>query len=167
MARHTVLFVDDDPNVLTGLRVALWQTDYITLLAENPTEALALLQQQAVDVIISDHMMPGMNGLEFLKLARDRRPDCVRIMLTGHADKEMAIEAINDGEIYRFLIKPIDRTELLVTLHLACEKLELERENRRLLALLRNNSELSTRLSEPEPTGDLRPAAGKTASRRR
>ena len=67
-------------------------------------------------------------------------------MLSGHADAETVIRTINEGEVYRFLTKPCDRTELLVTLHLACEKLELERENRRLLALIRAQPELLVRV---------------------
>ncbi len=150
MPRYTVLIVDDEPGVLEGIRLALWKSDYALLSANGPSEALELLQHEKVDVIVSDHLMPGMTGLEFLKLARDRQPNCVRIMLTGHADMETAIKAINQGELYRFLTKPCDRTELLVTLHLACEKLELERQNRRLLALIRTHPDLAESLQPHE-----------------
>ncbi len=91
-----------------------------------------------------------MTGLEFLGLVHDRHPEAARIMLTGQASSDTIIRAINEGEIYRFLTKPCDRTELLVTLHLACEKLELERRNRRLLALLRTRPELLARLEEED-----------------
>jgi len=146
MARATVLFVDDDQGVRNALGRTLRRTGYQLLLADAPRAALDLLQQTQVDIIISDHRMPGMTGLEFLRLARDRCPDAVRIMLTGHADLETSIAAITQGEIYRFLTKPWDDVELQVTLHLACEKFELERENRRLLAALRSHEELLARL---------------------
>lgn len=151
MARATVLFVDDDQGVRNALGRSLRRIGYQFLLADGPRAALDLLRQTRADIIISDHLMPGMTGLEFLRLVRDRCPDAVRIMLTGHADLETAIAAINEGEIYRFLTKPWDELELQVTLHLACEKLELESENRRLLAALRSHEELVARLAHEHP----------------
>ena len=150
MPRATILVVDDDDNARHGLGLALRSGGYRVSFAASAESALELLRFEPMDVIISDHRMPGMSGLEFLKLVRDRYPDTIRIMLTGHADMEMAIKAINHGEIYRFLTKPCDRVELQVTLHLACERLQLERENRRLLALVRATPELASRARELE-----------------
>ncbi len=156
--RATVLIIDDEPNVLEGLRQALWKSPYEVVIASRPEEALGILLERKVDIVISDQLMPGMTGTELLGLVHDRQPDAVRIMLSGHADAETMIRSINEGEVYRFLTKPCDRTELLVTLHLACEKLELERENRRLLALIRSQPELLARLegagADPRSTGD-------------
>jgi len=162
MDRATILFVDDDQGVRNALGRSLRRSGYEFLLAEGPRAALDLLRQTRVDIIISDHLMPGMTGLEFLRLARDRCPDAVRIMLTGHANLETAIAAINEGEIYRFLTKPWDELELKVTLHLACEKLELERENRRLLAALRSHEELVARIAREHPGIVVRPAEAET-----
>jgi two-component system, probable response regulator PhcQ len=75
----------------------------------------------------------------------------MRLMLTGHADMQTAIDAINHGEIYRFLTKPWDDTELKVTLHLALEQLDLERENRRLLAMVRQHEDLLRNLERKHP----------------
>jgi len=141
-----VLVVDDEPAVLEGIRLALWKAPYDLELFERPEDALEYLRKRPVDIVISDHLMPGMTGAEFLNLVHDRQPDAVRIMLSGHADTETVIRMINEGEVYRFLTKPCDRTELLVTLHLACEKLELERVNRKLLALVRTDPQLLARL---------------------
>jgi two-component system, probable response regulator PhcQ len=156
--RATVLIVDDEPNVLEGLRQALRKSPYEVVIASRPEEALGILIERKVDIVISDQLMPGMTGTELLGLVHDRQPDAVRIMLSGHADAETVIRTINEGEVYRFLTKPCDRAELLVTLHLACEKLELERENRRLLALIRSQPELLARLegarADPRSTGD-------------
>src|SRR5690349_14681200 len=128
-----VLIVDDEENVRNALRRSLRKQGYELYFAAEPSEALTLLAQQPVDLVLSDHLMPNMTGLELLKVVRDRHPDCVRMILTGHADMQTAIDAINHGEIYRFLTKPWDDVELRVTLHLAFEQLDLQRENRRLL----------------------------------
>jgi DNA-binding NtrC family response regulator len=156
MHRATVLIVDDDENVCLGLRHTLRAPEYRVLLADGPVSALRQLQTEPVDVVVSDHLMPGVTGLEFLKMVRDRYPDTIRIMLTGHADTETAVKAINEGEIYRFLIKPCQPTELKVTIYLACERLELERQNRRLLAVVRTNPELMKRIEEEEERHRLR-----------
>jgi two-component system, probable response regulator PhcQ len=148
MLRASILVVDDDENARHGLALALRGAGYRLTFASCGDEALELLRRDPVDIVISDHLMPGMSGLELLALVHDRYPDTVRIILTGHADTELAIKAINHGEIYRFLTKPCDRVELGVTLHLACEKLELERENRRLLAVIRTSPELTAHLEE-------------------
>lgn len=137
MARATILIVDDDEAVRGALARSLRRCDYRLLFASGAQEGLAALQREQVDVVVSDQMMPKMTGLAFLKMVRDRHPEVVRIMLTGYADMSTAIGAINEGEIYRFLTKPWDDVELQVTLHLACDRLELERQNRLLLAALR------------------------------
>jgi DNA-binding NtrC family response regulator len=145
-AKATILLVDDEPAVREGLALSLRPSGYHILEAGSGLEALAALQAGPVDVIVSDHLMPGMTGLELLAQVRDRFPDTARIMLTGHADMATAVRAINEGEIYRFLSKPCDRVELQVTVHLALERLELERENRRLLAVVRSRPELVAEL---------------------
>jgi DNA-binding NtrC family response regulator len=134
---RTILVVDDEESVRNALRRSLSREGYTLSFAAEPNEALALLARAPVDLVISDHLMPNMTGLEFLTLVHDRHPDCVRILLTGHADMQTAINAINQGEIYRFLTKPWDDLELQVTLRLAFDQLELKRTNRRLLAMVR------------------------------
>lgn len=141
MGTRTLLLVDDEENVRNALRRSLRKENYIVHTAAGPHEGLDLLKQHAIDVVISDHLMPKMTGLEFLRLVHDRHPDVGRIMLTGHADMETAIKAINEGEIYRFLQKPWDDVEMKVVVHLALEHVELERENRKLLAAVRRQAE--------------------------
>lgn len=132
-----ILIVDDEENVCHALRRSLRREGYELFFGHEPAEGLEILKTQKCDMVISDHLMPNMTGLEFLKIVRDRHPDMMRLMLTGHADMQTAIDAINQGNIYRFLTKPWDDTELKVTLFLAFEQLDLERENRRLLAMVR------------------------------
>lgn len=148
--RATVLIVDDEENVRNSLGHALWKSDYRLCFAAGSAAALRTLAEEQVDVIVTDNAMPGMSGLEFLKVVRDRYPAVIRIILSGHADLTTLLDAINHGEIYRFLLKPCDRDELLVTLHLACERLELERENRYLLSLIRSRPDLLQQLEEEE-----------------
>lgn len=146
-----ILIVDDEENVCHALRRSLRREGYGMTIANHPHEALKLVSQQAFDLVISDHLMPDLTGLEFLKLVHDRQPDAIRIMLTGHADMQTAIAAINQGEIYRFLTKPWDDMDLKVTLHLAFEQLDLTRENRRLLALVRKHQALIQELEAEHP----------------
>lgn len=143
-----ILLVDDEANVCSALRRSLSREGYQIETCTNPVEALDKMKATPFDLVISDHLMPEMTGLEFLKRVRDRFPEAVRIILTGHADMQTAIDAINQGEIYRFLTKPWDDLELKVCLTLAFEKLDLERENRALLSRVRA---LSDRLVREKP----------------
>ncbi|MGQ0505636.1 MAG: response regulator [Myxococcaceae bacterium] len=146
-----ILIVDDEENVCNALRRSLRKEGYELHFASEPAIGLEILKQHKFDLVLSDHLMPNMTGLEFLKLVRDRHPDCMRMMLTGHADMQTAIDAINHGEIYRFLTKPWDDTELKVTLYLAFEQLDLERENRKLLATVRRQNDLIKSLEAEHP----------------
>ena len=132
-----VLAVDDEENILRALKRSLTREGFEVVTFLRPAEALQKLNELKPDVVLSDHLMPDMTGLEFLKAVRNRAPDTCRIMLTGHAEMQTAIDAINQGEIYRFLLKPWDDAELAVTLTLGLERLDLECENRRLAALVR------------------------------
>ena len=137
-----ILIVDDEVNICNALRRSLRKEGYEILVANEPAEALKILANETVDLVLSDHLMPNMTGLEFLTIVRDRHPDSLRILLTGHADMDTAIRSINDGQVYRFLTKPWDDVELKVTLYLAFEHLDLEREHRRLLATVRRQADL-------------------------
>jgi two-component system, probable response regulator PhcQ len=148
---HRILVVDDEDNVRNAIRRSLRKEGYELFFASEPSEGLTILKENRIDLVISDHLMPNMTGLEFLKIVHNRHPDCMRIMLTGHADMQTAIDAINQGEIYRFLTKPWDDTELKVTIHLAFEQLGLMRENRRLLAAVRRQYDLIKSLERDYP----------------
>ncbi|MEJ1098206.1 MULTISPECIES: HD domain-containing phosphohydrolase [unclassified Pseudoxanthomonas] len=126
-----ILCVDDEPNLLAALERNLFdQFDVVT--ANGGEAGLAAMTEGApFDVIVSDMRMPGMDGAAFLALARERAPDTVRILLTGQADAESAIAAINQGAIFRFLCKPCPTDELVGTLQQAVEmhrRTLLERE---------------------------------------
>jgi two-component system probable response regulator PhcQ len=148
---RTILLVDDEENILSALQRTLRRENYSLLIAPEPAEALAILRGGQVDVVVSDHLMPNMSGLDFLKEVRAVYPDVVRIMLTGHAEMATAMEAINEGEIFRFLTKPWDDAELKVALHLAFDKLNQERTNRRLLAAVHHQRALLAKLERQHP----------------
>lgn len=132
-----VLIVDDEENVRSALRRSLRRSGHELTFAESAAAALALLESQPVDIVVSDHLMPGMTGIQLLRQVRQVLPYAGRIMLTGHADLETAMEAIRRGDIDRFLTKPWDDVELKVALDMAAEKAQVEAENRKLLASIR------------------------------
>ena len=130
------------------MRATLEPRGFVVAIASTGEEGLARIKAEPVDLVLSDHLMPNMLGLDFLKLVRTRYPDCVRILLTAYPEVKTAIEAINHGEIYRFMLKPWDEDELLVTLHLAFEQVQLRGENRKLLTFLRQQPELLARYEQ-------------------
>ncbi len=146
-ATPTLLFVDDEPGVLSSLRRLLRPQPYRAHFAAGGEEGLRLLAEEPVDVIVSDMRMPVMDGARFLELARAKCPDSLRILMTGHADVRATIDAINRGEIFRYISKPWDDGELLATVRQAVEQQRLRRENQRLEALTREQNEHLRRLN--------------------
>lgn len=141
----TLLCVDDEPNILTALRRLFRPAGYRLLLAESGAQGLALLEQEPVDLVISDMRMPEMSGAQFLAQVRERWPDTVRLLLTGYSDIQSIQDAINCGEIYRYITKPWEDGDMLLVVRHALERRALEQEQRRLEALTaRQNEELKT-----------------------
>jgi response regulator RpfG family c-di-GMP phosphodiesterase len=138
---HTILCVDDDRSVLDLLCLQLQRAGHHPLLAANGQEGLAVLQSTAVSMIISDYRMPGMSGTDLLARCRTVQPEAVRIILTGHADVEAAMEAINQGEVYRFLSKPWNKDTLLASVQQALSDLDMRREFAVLRERLREKNE--------------------------
>ena len=122
---NRILLVDDEEIVLVALRETLVRVGYRVAVAPNPLPALELMKQEAFSVIISDHQMPGMTGLEFLSRAKELQPDAARILITAVLCLDTVIDAINKGEIYRFIVKPWLREELLATVKNAVQRYEL------------------------------------------
>jgi putative two-component system response regulator len=108
----SLLFVDDEKNVLSALERAFMDSGMSVKTAADAFEAIDILRNSRISVIVSDNMMPGMTGIEFLRRAKEISPDTVRIMMTAYADVRSAIDAINKGEVYRFVTKPWDEEEL-------------------------------------------------------
>jgi len=142
MSQHKILIVEDEEFVRKVLERLLMRDGYTVLSAPCAEEALTILDREEVDIVISDHLMPGMKGLDLLEIVRKRRPETLRIVLTGFADTDMVIEAINKGEVYRFLTKPWNDDDLRLTVRLALRHQELERKYHDLLKMFREKEEV-------------------------
>lgn len=150
-AGFSVLAVDDEPNIVSALRRTLRSRGFTVHTALGGAEGLKLLDVQPVDAIISDMRMPEMTGAQFLQAARLKMPDAVRVLLTGYADITSTIEAVNHGEIFRYLSKPWDDDVLLSVLYDGLERKRLARERDQLLALTREqNTQLQAHAEELE-----------------
>jgi len=137
---HTVLFVDDEVNILKALQRLMRNEPIQVLTANRPSEAFELIDRCAPQVIVSDQRMPEMSGVDFLSSVRDRHNDVVRMMLTGYTDMTIAVEAINKGEIFRLITKPWNDDELKATLRQAFDHHDLKAEIKRLNQVTREQN---------------------------
>jgi len=163
----TVLCVDDEANILSALRRLFRPHGYKVLVAGSGAEGLDILDREHVDLIISDMRMPVMDGAAFLAEARQRHPDTVRLLLTGYADMESTIAAINAGQIARYISKPWNDQDVLLTVREALERQALQREKARLEALTqRQNDELKALNASLEQKVEARTAELRSAHER-
>ncbi len=137
---NTILLVDDEPNVISSLKRALMDEPYEIFSAESGEKGLEVLREHKMKVVISDEMMPGMTGAKFLSVVKMRHQDTIRILLTGHANLDAMMIAVNSGEIFRFFTKPWNDIELKLALRSAVGKYDLESENRRLLKKVKHQA---------------------------
>lgn len=135
-----ILCVDDEPNIVAALRRLFRSSGYQVSTATSGAEALALLAQEPVDLIFSDMRMPGMDGAQLMEQVRIKWPQTTRVLLTGYADVQSTVAAINSGEIYRYITKPWDDAEILATARQIFERQALEREKLRLQAQVQAHS---------------------------
>ncbi len=141
--QSTILFVDDEKNILNSLKRLFFDQEYIILLANSAAEGLDIVRNKNVQLIVSDQRMPGMTGLEFLLKVKDLLPEAVTIILTGYADLDAAIKAINEGGVYRFITKPWNDEELKLLVKHALEFYRLRKENKELMEVIQHqNAEL-------------------------
>jgi signal transduction histidine kinase len=143
--KHFILLVDDETDNLDALE-RIFRRKYNVLKASQGEDALSLLKNQNVTIILSDQRMPKMTGVEFLRKSIAIQPNAIRILLTGYTDIESVIDSINSGQIYKYLTKPWDPHDLLNTIDKAVEKYELKNElkekNLKLELALRDLKEL-------------------------
>jgi signal transduction histidine kinase len=162
--RHTLLVVDDEVDVLESLR-HLFHRSYRVLTASSGDQALEQLRKQEVQLILSDQRMPGMSGDLFLGQARRLQPDAIRMLFTGYADIQAVINAVNEGNIFRYILKPWDAIELEGVIRQATDQYELLAERKRLIAQLQAaNSQLKRANEELEEAGQLKSAFIEVAS---
>ncbi len=129
---HPILIVDDEEIVLVALRDTLLREGYKVVASPHAVHALSILQQQQFSVVITDQQMPLVTGLEFLAQVKQIQPEATRILITAVLSLGTVIDAINKGEIFRFVVKPWLREELLATVKNAVQRFELLANNRRL-----------------------------------
>jgi DNA-binding NtrC family response regulator len=138
----TILLVDDEQAVLDGIRRSLRHENYNLLTATSGAEALEICASVRVSVMVSDQMMPGMSGTELLSEVNKNYPDTIRLMLTGQATMDAAIEAINEGEVFRFLRKPVNQFELSLAVRQALEHREMLYDVRMMKSVIKQQASL-------------------------
>lgn len=123
-----VTIVDDEDMVITSIRAFLTlETEYDIHGFTDPEQAAKFLETHPSDVVVSDYLMPKMNGIQLLGRAKQLQPEAARVLLTGHADKQSAIQAINDVGLFQYLEKPWDNAQLLLVIQSAIERTQLFR----------------------------------------
>lgn len=148
---RTLLIVDDEEMVRRALTRTLRADGCRLFTAASGEEALALLEQQSVAMVISDQRMGAMSGINLLRQVSERWPETLRVVLTGHADLAMALEAINQGGLYGFLTKPWDDLALRQVIRLGFERYALAQENSQLRETVRAHERILDRLEAEHP----------------
>jgi DNA-binding NtrC family response regulator len=133
MEKSKLLLVDDEPNLTSALVRSLDRSQFDIFTADSAQQGLMILAGNDIDVVVSDERMPGMSGSQFLTEVRKKWPNTIRMILSGQADLEAAVRAINEGEVYRFLLKPCHPKELQMTILQGLQHKKLVAQSRRLL----------------------------------
>lgn len=163
-ARHCLLVVDDEPEVVHSLQDLL-RFHYRVLGATRARDGMRLLEHEKVHIVMTDQRMPEMTGVEFLQELRNTHPDIVRLLFTGYADIRAVINAINDGNVFRYITKPWDSGELQTVLRQAAERYDLLADRKRLLnEVQEQNIRLESMNAELRKSNELKLAFMKVAS---
>jgi two-component system, probable response regulator PhcQ len=148
---HTILLVDDEPHVMAGLSRILHGERYDVVTAQSAAAARIVLSRRAIDLVIADYEMPGMTGIELLKIVARNYPDTARFVLTGNATLRIALDAINEGAVDRFFVKPCDEADLKAAIRDAFRQKGPAADARRPLTEKRSQSALLDRLESENP----------------
>ena len=141
--KHTILCVDDEPNILHSMKRLLRKEGYRLLTAQSADDGLKILEENEVHLVISDQRMPEMSGTEFFAIVKERYPDAIRIILSGYTDVDSITESINKGHIYKFLLKPWNDSNLKTEIKQTLEQYDLIQTNKKLHAkVVEQNEEL-------------------------
>jgi DNA-binding NtrC family response regulator len=151
MQKSKLLLVDDEPNLTAALVRSLDRNQFEIFTADSAQKGLLILAGNDIDVVVSDERMPGMTGSEFLTEVRKRWPSTIRMILSGQADLEAAVRAINEGEVYRFLLKPCHPTELQMTILQGLQHKKLVTQSRKLLQEHQKNVNILDELEKANP----------------
>ena len=130
-ARPTVMIVDDEEMVITSIKAFLQlESEFNIQGFTDPEQAARYLADHQVDVAVSDYLLPRMTGIQLLQRVKDKQPEASRVLLTGHADKQSAIQAINQVALFQYLEKPWDNAQLLLVIQSGVERARLYRDLR-------------------------------------
>lgn len=141
-SRIKILYIDDEENNLNSFKAA-FRREYEVTTAISGIAAIEILKTQSFEIIITDQRMPQMTGVEFLSSIIDEHPEPIRMLLTGYADIQAVIDAINKGKIYQYITKPWDEQQMRVIINNAYEIFSLRQENKELMkSLIRANEQL-------------------------
>lgn len=151
MYQQSILIVDDEEMILKAIKRTLRNESYNIFTALNAEEALSLLQAREIDLVISDQNMPGITGIEFLEKVKSDFSSVLTIMLTGQTDIELAIKAINDAGIYKFILKPWNDADFKITIRRALESLNLVRERNALQERVKQRDTILKNLEKEHP----------------
>lgn len=147
-AKHPILYIDDEEHNLTSFH-STFRRDYEIHVATSGTMALEIMEQHDIHLVITDQRMPEMTGIELLEQIVIQYPDCIRMIMTGFSDLEAIILAVNKGKISRYITKPWNRDELIITIDQALEVYGLKEQNRNLIEDLKEaNQNLEQKVIE-------------------
>ena len=161
--RHPILIVDDEPDVLFSLK-SLLRHDFELHTAESGHEALQIMDEHEIHVLMTDQRMPGMTGVELVRRVRSEHPEAIRIVFTGYADIKAVVEAINSGGLYRYITKPWDPDDLIETLHAAAERYLADTARRSFSTDLKTLSRDAAQLAEELADSRIRKVADRCNS---
>jgi two-component system probable response regulator PhcQ len=151
MDKSKLLLVDDEPNLTSALVRSLDRSQFEIFTADSAQKGLLILAGNEIDVVVSDERMPGMTGSQFLAEVRKQWPNTIRMILSGQADLEAAVRAINEGEVYRFLLKPCHPKELQLTILQGLQQKKLVAQSRKLLHEHQKTQNLLEELEKASP----------------
>jgi two-component system NtrC family sensor kinase len=155
--KYNILVVDDEVNILKSIKRLFLGTEYKIHIANSGEEGLKVFDEHDIQVAISDYRMPDMTGVEFLSIIKDKYPETIRVVLSGYADVGAIVEAVNTGQIYKFISKPWNDQELITTIMRLCEQHTLQQENKSLNEqLLEQNEKLKKLANSLEEKVDER-----------
>ncbi len=146
--QHTVLCVDDEVNILNALKRLLRREGYRLLIASSGQEALKILSENEVHIVVSDQRMPAMSGTEFLARVKEEYPDAIRIILTGYTEVDSITESINKGHIYKFFLKPWNDQNLKLEIKQALDQYDLMQVNKKLNEQIMEQNEVLKHTNE-------------------
>lgn len=162
--RHTLLVIDDEPDVVQSVKDLL-RLDYRVIGTTSAQAGLKMMEDEEIHIVMTDQRMPGMTGVEFLRRLRGEHPEAIRLLFTGYADMKAVVDAINQGNVYRYITKPWDPDELQTVIRQAAEHYDLIVERKGLLKELQaKNQQLEQANSELRQSNALKSAFIQVAS---